>query len=423
MTHFGILCPPTTGHLNTMIPLGQELQKRGHRLTYFGVLDAKPRILAAGFEFQALGTAEFPTGKISQSLTPLQKLSGFAALQHPIELIRYGVSVFLREAPTAMREAGIEALLVDQASLEGGSIADRLQIPFVSVCSALPFNQEDGVPPFFTPWNYQASTWTHWRNRLGYGILNRVMKPIWDVIAEYRQQWQLRPYTHPNDAYSPMAHISQQPAEFEFPRTALPSSFHFTGPYYSSSSRQPVAFPFEKLTGQPLVYASMGTLQNDRQTIFHSIAESCLGLDIQLVISLGGAVNPEALPELPGSPLIVGYAPQLELLSKAALTINHAGTNTVLEALSHGVPMVSMPVTNDQPGVGTRLAWVGAGEVIPLARLEVSRLRTAIHHVLTQASYKENALRLQTAIHQTGGVRYAADVVEKVALTGKAVIA
>ena len=35
MTHFGILCFPELGHLNPMIALGRELQRRGHNVTFF----------------------------------------------------------------------------------------------------------------------------------------------------------------------------------------------------------------------------------------------------------------------------------------------------------------------------------------------------------------------------------------------------
>jgi UDP:flavonoid glycosyltransferase YjiC (YdhE family) len=92
-----------------------------------------------------------------------------------------------------------------------------------------------------------------------------------------------------------LAQISQQVAEFEFPRTALPEVFHFTGPLYDTAGREPTAFPYEKLTEQPLIYASMGTLQNRSQQIFTMIAEACLGLDAQLVISLGGSSSPNSL--------------------------------------------------------------------------------------------------------------------------------
>lgn len=34
MTHFGIIYPATTGHLNALLPLGRELQKREHRVNF-----------------------------------------------------------------------------------------------------------------------------------------------------------------------------------------------------------------------------------------------------------------------------------------------------------------------------------------------------------------------------------------------------
>jgi MGT family glycosyltransferase len=146
-------------------------------------------------------------------------------------------------------------------------------------------------------------------------------------------------------------------------------------------------------------------------------------LDAQLVISLGGSASPESLPELPGSPLVVGYAPQLELLKKATLTITHAGMNTTLECLTNGVPMVAIPIANDQPGIAARIAWTGAGEVVPLSRLSVPRLRAAIQRVLTEDSYKNNASRLQDAIRRAGGVGRAADIIEQAISTGKQVLA
>jgi UDP:flavonoid glycosyltransferase YjiC (YdhE family) len=78
---------------------------------------------------------------------------------------------------------------------------------------------------------------------------------------------------------------------------------------------------------------------------------------------------------------------------------------------------------NDQPGVAARIAWTGTGEVIPLSRLNVPKLRNAIGRVLTQASYKQNALRLQQAIHRAGGVCRAADIIEQAIFTGKPVLA
>jgi zeaxanthin glucosyltransferase len=110
-------------------------------------------------------------------------------------------------------------------------------------------------------------------------------------------------------------------------------------------------------------------------------------LDAQLVIALGGGSNPASLPHLPGSPLVVGYAPQLELLQRATLTITHAGMNTALESLNNGLPMVAIPIANDQPGVAARIACTGAGEVITLGKLTSYRLQAAVQRVLTEDSY------------------------------------
>jgi MGT family glycosyltransferase len=403
--------------------LGCELQRRGHRVTLFGILDAQPKTLAAGLDFWVIAESEYPAGVMAQSFAQLGKLNGLAALRYTISLIQEYAATLLRDAPAVLKEAGVEALLIDQASPGGGTVAEFLDIPFISVCSALVLNQEDGVPPFFTPWNYNQAWWARLRNRAGYSLLNRIMRPIREVVSEYRQRWNLPSHSHPNDAYSQLAQVSQQPAEFEFPRQHLPQCFHFTGPYHNPASREPVSFPFEKLTGQPLIYASMGTLQNRLMEIFRCIAQACDRLDAQLVISLGGASSPESLSGLPGSPLVVEYAPQLELLKKATLTITHAGMNTTLESLSNGVPMVAIPIANDQPGVGARLVWTGAGEVVPLARLSVPKLRAAIQRVLTEDSYKNNATRLQAAIRRAGGVSRAADILEQVISTGEPVLA
>jgi UDP:flavonoid glycosyltransferase YjiC (YdhE family) len=51
MTHFGILCLEATGHLNTIFPLGRELQRRGHCVTVFSGSGAQTKAQAAGFNF------------------------------------------------------------------------------------------------------------------------------------------------------------------------------------------------------------------------------------------------------------------------------------------------------------------------------------------------------------------------------------
>jgi zeaxanthin glucosyltransferase len=422
MTHFGIICPTAPGHLNPMTTLGYELKQRGHRVTVLGIADAQPKALAAGLEFQGIGQVDFPLGSSKELYTQLGKLSGFQAFQYTIQWIANSAAKCLQDAPEIIKGQGIEALLVDQAASEGGTIADHLQLPFVSIASALVLNREPTVPPFNSLGNYDVSWQGILRNRIGYGVLNFASRRIIQTINAYRQQWNLPLHTHPNQRYSQLAQISQQPKEFEFPRRALPACFHFTGSFNNPASRESIPFPYEQLTGKPLIYASLGTLQNQLLWIFEMIATACADMDAQLVIALGGGINPATLSALPGNPLVVGYAPQLELLQRASLTITHGGLNTTLESLSNGVPMVAIPITNDQPGVSARIAWTGTGKVIPLKQVSVEKLQAAIQKVLTDDIYRTSALKLQTAIQQSGGVRKAADIIEQVMATGKPVL-
>ncbi|AFZ56123.1 glycosyltransferase [Anabaena cylindrica FACHB-243] len=423
MTHYGLICPGSTGHLNTMLPLGRELQKRGHRITLFGTPFVQPKAEAAGFNFRVIGETEWSPQKATQFYTKLGELSGMAAVKYTMNGVALRAEVSLRDTPKSAKEDGVEALLVDQICFEGESIAKLLKIPFITVCSAVVINQEDTIPPYFANWSYNLAWWARLRNLAGYSLFNRINKPVRQVISEYRQKWNLPSYSSDEDLFSKLAIISQEPAELEFPRNNLPQCFHFTGPYHDSTGRPAIDFPFDKLTGQPLIYASMGTLQNRLLPVFQKIATACQDLDAQLVISLGGSADPEVLQGIPGNPLVVRYAPQLQLLEKVDLTITHAGLNTTLECLINGVPMVAIPVTNDQPGVASRIVWSGCGEAVPVKKVNVNNLRTAINKVLTEDSYKKNALRLQAAIKKAGGVKQAVDIVEQAVSGGKPVLA
>lgn len=421
MIHFGIICP-TESHLTTSFSLGYELQQRGHRVTFLNIVDTQAKILAANFEFKAIGKDECPSGSQAAILAERGKLSGRHALEHTLKTVEQDMRIILQYAPEIIQSEGIKALLVDQCSPVGGTIADFLNIPFISLCNALPLNREIGIPPVFTTWQYQTGWRAKLRNQIGYILADRLTKPIRRLMAEYRQKWDLRPHTGPSDIHSKLAQLSHQPAEFEFPRANLPPHFHFTGPYHSEIGREVVPFPWDQLTGQPLIYASMGTIQNRLLQVFEIIAAACVGLDVQLVISLGGGMPLEAMPTLTGNPLVVSYAPQLELLRRATLTITHAGLNTVLESLTYAVPMVAIPIANDQPGVAARIVWAGVGEMIPVAHLTVTNLRLVIQKMLTQDSYKDQALRLQSAIQNSGGVQQAANIIESVISTGQPVV-
>ncbi len=409
--HFGIISPPVSGHIHPFGALGRELIARGHRVTFPHMPDLADRVQREGLEFLPMGETDHPLGSLPASLNQLAQLSGLAALRFTIKAISKTTEMICRDAPEVIRRSDIEALLVDQTEPAGSSVADYLGIPFVTICNALVMSSDAQVPPPFTSWNYSRSPWARVRNGIGYRISRQIMRPVERVVQSYRLRWNLRKYATPEDSFSSLAQISQQPQAFDFPRRNLPHCFHYVGPL--RHSHRPVPFPWDKLDGRPLVYASLGTLQNQKEHVFRSFAEACRNLNVQLVITHGGGLPEQAASSFPGNPIVVSYAPQLEVLAKASLTLTHAGLNTVLDSLACGVPLVAIPITYEQPAIASRICWTGVGEVLALKDLSIPQLRRAIELVLQNPSYASHARRIRQAIAESGGVHAAADIIEK----------
>ncbi len=382
-------------------------------MVYFQVADLESPIRAAGLRFRQIGQQDFPVGSLRARDEEVGKLEGLAALRCGIRGIVMKSQMVLRDAPAAIRDEGIDALIVDQIEPAGGTVAEHLGLPFVNVAAALPVNLDVSSPPVTFPWFHRVGPWARFRNWIGNNASELTFSRVVGTINEQRRLWRLRPLKGFNDMFSGVAQISQLPAALELPGRRLPSGFHHTGPWTDGEGRAPVDFPWEQIdTSRPLVYASMGTLQNRVLRTFRMIAEACVGLDVQLVISLGGGQDPALLGDLPGDPIVVGYAPQLELIQQSALTISHGGLNTALESLACGVPMVVLPVTYDQPGVGARVEWTGVGRSIPIARLTLERLRVAIRAVLHDPAYRVRAELIRSSIEAADGLNRAADVIE-----------
>jgi zeaxanthin glucosyltransferase len=410
---FALIAPPLPSHIYTICALGRELQRRGHSVVFFGVPDSRSLVEAEGISCEAIGEDTHPLGEVPAFRTRLSEMRGLAAIRLALaEVVRMN-RTFFSELPRRLERHGIDALLADQGEPAAGTIAEHAGLPWVTVCNALPFNADPEVPPTITPWNFRPDTLGRLRNRLGYLLLEHMTASIARGIAEQRRQWNLGQYREWNDANSPYLQLAQNPETFDFPYRTRPKSLHYTGPF-RRSSHAPVPFPFEQLTNRPLVYASMGTLQNRQFWIFRMIAEACATFPVQLVISLGGGALRKEIGQLTGDPLVVDYAPQMELLERSCLFISHGGLNSVQEALLKGVPLIVVPITNDQFGVSARVVWTGAGERLSLRRLSVKRLRDAIDCVLSQPRYRRQAERLQQSMVASGGVAEAADRVENV---------
>ena len=419
MARLGAFCFPGTGHINPMTALARALQRRGHAVVIYGIADCEERVRAAGVEFYRIGEQDYPPGTLRRLDERLGELKGLATFKFTVERVKNTARMILRDGPEAVKKSGVEALLVDEADM-GGNVAEYLGLPFVSIAMFPPLIQDDRVPPFCFSWPAGQDRLSRLRNELGFRLLSRVAAPIFKLVNEQRRAWGLAPLKRSTDALSRLAQITQLPEALEFDVPGKPGILHYTGPFVDARQRPPVEFPWERLNGRPLIYASLGTLQNGSESIFRTIADGCAGLDAQLVISLGGGLEPERLGSLPGNPIVVRYAPQLEIVKRAAVVITHAGLNTVLESLAEGVPLVALPLGNDQPGVAARVAARGAGVVIPQKKLTAKKLRAGVQTVLEKDSYRQAAAFLKKAIAEADGLNRAADIIERALEIGTA---
>jgi MGT family glycosyltransferase len=399
-----------TGHLNPLIALSRELMARGHKVTFFQKPELEARVRQKGPEFSPIGMSSSCSGVHERADSQHKPSSGIAALRHGIRRIVYDIEMSLREAPAALLRAGVDALIIDEIALAGPTLAEMLRLPYFVVSTSIPHNFGWSAPRRIAP---PRSGFTRVQDALLQVSVLRMRGPVRRRLDRLRRQAGLGSIREIKKVFPELAHITQLPECLDFPRSGLPSNFYYTGPFIDEFARQSVEFPWDRLDGRPLVYASLGTtLKSDPET-FHLIAEACDGLGLQLVISLGGRRDPKMFHGLPGNPLVVRDAPQLELLKRAQVVITHAGPNTVFETLMQGKPMVALPKAFDQPAIAARLERLGVAEVLRLNNLSARLIRTALVKVLNEPSYRDAAKGLQTRMRSDCGLERAADVIEE----------
>jgi UDP:flavonoid glycosyltransferase YjiC (YdhE family) len=88
-------------------------------------------------------------------------------------------------------------------------------------------------------------------------------------------------------------------------------------------------------------------------------------------------------------------------LPQAALVVCHAGLGTVMAALSHGVPLVCLPMGRDQGNNAQRVASLGAGRTLA-GDASRGEIRDAVARVLRTSSHHDAARGLQETIAACG---------------------
>lgn len=417
MKNFGILCPPAFGHINPMIILGKEIMKQGHSVSFFTIIDLKEKIIKEGFDFHTIGYANYPLGSMNKLLNEkLSQCNEYDMMLYWNEFCLELANNTTDELVKAIKESNIDFLLVDQMDITGGSVAQYLGIPFVTIINSLPTNYEDNIPPPFTNLSYNKTESSKAINKFTFSRIKSYYSPILNKLNDLRKSWNLDFFEAKNNIFfsSEIAQISQIPKAFDFPREELGKHFHYLAPFRDQNENEILEFPPHLLDGRPVVYASLGTLCNGHKDIFMKIATAIQKFDLQLVLYVG-TQDVSLFKDLPGNPLIMNHVPQFELLKITSLIISHCGANTILDAISNAVPIVAIPISLDQPSIAERIRHHKIGEVVSFKHISVEKLEEAIELVLFDKTYKENIISMKNEISKINGTKQACEIILEIA--------
>jgi zeaxanthin glucosyltransferase len=398
-----------------MTTLARKVQSRSHDVVFISLPDGGAAVRAAGLAFLPCGVKEYPLGSLKERLRWLSKLQGEEALQATLQNVAVRTEAMLNSLPAILTAAEVDAVVVDTVLVYTELAPMSLGIPYVHVANALHFDYSGATPLCFYDWPHEATPAARTRNLKGVERLFERLESTVAVAKAYAKRAGLDiDFDNHSATFSKLAWITQTPRVFDFESSHWPQQFHHTGPFHDGAGRTAVDFPWERLTGEPLIYASMGTLTNGLTDVYRTIiAAAAQRKGVQLVLSIGDQLDPEQIGPLPNNTILVQRAPQLELLKRASVCITHAGLNTVLESLTQGVPQVAIPVTVDQPGVAARIAEKKTGLFVPLKELNISRLSLLLDHVLNDPIYRDNARYIQEVITKTDGLSEAAVLLER----------
>lgn len=401
MAHFGLICPPFTAHVDSLAALGEELVRRGHRATF---------LLNDGADVR--GT-DLPVARVSarQGDPPVNQVLRHAArpggLGGTLRTIAEGAALtgqLCAGGPAMIDRLGVDAIIGDQLEPAAGLLARAAGLPQVSVACALPIDPAPGVPLPFLDWPYDPSPRGAERARFAQAT---------GAVLSWRQRAALirwsgrlrlkRTLRTAQDCLGPVQ-IAQVVRGFDFPRPD-PAPFHAVGPLRRIDGEDG-ALPFVPATDRPLVFATFGTLQGGRPRLWRRLSKAVHAAGARLVIAHGGQLTP-AEERATGADKVHAFLPYRAVLRHAALCICHGGSNTVLDALACGVPLLVEPFAFDQPGNLARVKHHQLGE-----RLASRDLAAQVRRVLRDDAMRVRCHRLAREIAEAGGTARAADLVE-----------
>ena len=391
------IVPPLTGHVNPTVAVGEALLKRGHEVWWVGhksslmsslpsPLHPRAHLWAMQEELGAAQLGALHAGRDARGVAAFQFL--WEGVLLPLAESSY------QEVLEAIEHIQPALCVVDQQTLAGALACHVTGTPWLTSCttSAGVVDALGALP--------QASSWLEVRmraslERLGLTELTRFTLNELTLSAQ-----------------GAMIFSSRQLSRAAHPEAHFPDSYHFVGPALQVK-RATVSFPWDRLDKRKRkIFMSLGTVNAERGARLYQVALDAFSDGVyQLCLVAPDELVPK---ELPAHVISQPRVPQLELLPYMDAVITHAGHNTTCESLAHGLPMVALPIKDDQPIIAEQIKQVGAGLRLPFARVKPHQLRSAVDRLLTQEQFKIAAQAIQGEFKALGdGGAGGADLIER----------
>ncbi len=162
---------------------------------------------------------------------------------------------------------------------------------------------------------------------------------------------------------------------------------------------------------EDLVYVSFGSeapVSEHFPGVYREAIDALADLPVRTLVTIGDRRAPAELGPLPPSVTVQRWAPQGEVMSRAAAMVGHGGSGSTLNALAAGVPQAFVPLFVDGPANADRVAEAGAGIVAEDLAADVEKL-------LTEPRYRQAAATLADEIRALPPVEDAVAVIARAA--------
>ncbi len=384
-------CIPAFGHTNPTIEVVRELVRRGHEVRYYSFEDFREKIEGAGAEFVPCDAYLPPIDEKAE-----RRLRKVSTTEMSVQSFRTVANLDpLVSADVASWRPDV--VVTDSACFWGKLTAAKHGLPWVCSTTTFAFNQQSS--------KYMSHSAAEMADILfGLPRLNRGIRKLRPLGYEVKSALDIVS-NKPDDNTIVYTSRLFQPCSETFDE----EHYRFVGPSVRDVT------PKEK-SGRPLVYASLGTVINDRPDFYRTLIDAVRDTSVDLLISCGRAFDPAQLGKMPANVRVEQYVDQMEVLSRTSLFVTHCGMNSASEGMWMGVPELLFPLTGEQRAVARRVAEVGAG--VPLEEAvarEAAALRKTVLAALADERLREGAAHMREDLRSCAGPVGAADFIEQVA--------